>query len=216
MERRLTANAVRYVCGLRWGQPAVVRLYFDPVSFPTQRITTHLLRLLNSDERRRQTLDCHKLHLWWVAAEDDALGIALLIRHASGFSVHGDDVLVFGPVLDQGVQGGCEVDGIVHINCSSSRVRHRHTQRQPAAASASPIPSPPPAPLKHSSSRHKGQGNLVSVNPFTSTSPTVGGNFLLYTHFSRPPRQMPHQPMPPLDRSTATNASSFSRSCGRV
>jgi hypothetical protein len=67
----------------------------------------------------------------------------LLIRHASGFSVHGDDILLCGPSLDQGVQGGCKVDGIVHINCSSSRVRRRHTQRQPAAASASPIPSPP-------------------------------------------------------------------------
>jgi len=111
------------------------------IRFHFPRITTHLLRLLHPDERRRQTRDFHKLHLWWVAAEDDAT-VVLLIRHASGFSVHGDDVLVCGPVLDQGVQGGCEVDGIVHINCSSSRVRHRHTQRQPAAASASPIPSP--------------------------------------------------------------------------
>lgn len=154
------------------------------IRFHFPRITTHLLRLLHPDERRRQTLDCHKLHLWWVAAEDDALGIVLQIRHASGFSVHGDDVLVFGPVLDQGVQGGCEVDGIVHINCSSSRVRHRHTQRQPAAASASPIPSPPPAPLKHSPSRHTGQRNVASRNPFTSTSATREGK--LNKTFSRP------------------------------
>jgi hypothetical protein len=84
--RRLTANAVRHVCGLRWGQPAVVRLCFDPVSFPAQRITTHLLRLLHPDERRRRILGCHKLHLWWVAAEDDAFAV-LLVCHASGFSV---------------------------------------------------------------------------------------------------------------------------------
>ena len=156
------------------------------IRFHFPRITTHLLRLLRHDERRRQTLDLHKLHLWRVAAEDDALGTALLIRHASGFSVHGDDVPVFGPVLDQGVQGGCEVDGIVHINCSSSRVRHRHTQRQPAAASASPIPSPTPAPLKHSPSRHTGQRNVSSFNPFTSTSATREGKLLLHIAFSRP------------------------------
>ena len=156
------------------------------IRFHFPRITTHLLRLrlLHPDERRRQTRDSHKLHLWWVAAEDDAF-VALLIRHASGFSVHGDDVRSF-PVLDQGVQGGCEVDGIVHINCSSSRVRHRHTQRQPAAASASPIPSPPPAPLKHSPSRHTGQSNVRSSNRFTSTSATREGKSLLYITFSRP------------------------------
>ena len=153
------------------------------IRFHFPRITTHLLRLLHPDERRRQTLDFHKLHLWWVAAEDDAT-VVLLIRHASGFNVHGDDVVACGPVLDQGVQGGCEVDGIVHINCSSSRVRHRHTQRQPAAASASPIPSPPPAPLKHSPSRHTGHSNLVSPNRFTSTSATREGK--LNNHFSRP------------------------------
>ena len=153
------------------------------IRFHFPRITTHLLRLFLPDERRRQTLDSHKLHLWWVAAEDDAI-VALLIRHASGFSVHGDDVVVFGPVLNQGVQDGCEVDGIVHINCSSSRVRHMHTQRQPAAASASPIPSLPPAPLKHSPSRHTGHSNLVSPNPFTSTSATREGQ--LYKLFSRP------------------------------
>ena len=144
------------------------------IRFHFPRITTHLLRLLRPDERTRQTRDFHKLHLWCVAAEDDA-SAALFIRHASGFSVHGDDVLVFGPSLDQGVQGGCEVDGIVHINCSSSRVRHRHTQRQPAAASASTIPSPPPAPLKHSPSRHTGQRNFVSPNRFTSMSATREG-----------------------------------------
>ena len=155
------------------------------IRFHFPRITTHLLRLLRPDERRRQTRDFHKLHLWWVAAEDDAT-VALLIRHASGFSVHGDDVLVCGPVLDQGVQGGCEVDGIVHINCSSSRVRHRHTQRQPAAASASPIPSPPPAPLKHSPSRHTWQKNVELPKPFTSTSATREGKSLLYIIFSRP------------------------------
>ena len=156
------------------------------IRFHFPRITTHLLlRLLHPDERRRQTRDFHKLHLWWVAAEDDAKFV-LLIRHACGFSVHGDDVLVLGPVLDQGVQGGCEVDGIVHINCSSSRVRHRHTQRQPAAASASPIPSPPPAPLKHTPSRHTGQSNVVSPNPFTSTSATREGKSTLNNHFSRP------------------------------
>jgi hypothetical protein len=83
------------------------------------------------------------------------------------------------------VQGGCEVDGIVHINCSSSRVRHRHTQRQPAAASASPIPSPPPAPLKHSPSRHTGQSNFVLPNPFTSTSVSAWEG-KLYKYFSRP------------------------------
>ena len=156
------------------------------IRFHFPRITTHLLRLLRllrPDERRRQTRDLHKLHLWWVAAEDDAK-VVLLIRHASGFSVHGDDVVLFVPVLDQGVQGGCEVDGIVHINCSSSRVRHRHTQRQPAAASASPIPSPPPAPLKHSPSRHTGQSNLVLPNPFMSTSATREGK--LYKIFSKP------------------------------
>ncbi len=153
------------------------------IRFHFPRITTHLLRLLRPDERRRQTLDCHKLHLWWAAAEDDAK-VALLIRHASGFSVHGNDVLVCGPVLDQGVQCGCEVDGIVHINCSSSRVRHRHAQRQPAAASASPIPSPPPAPLKHSPSRHTGQLNLSSDNHITSTSPTLEGKLIKI--FSRP------------------------------
>ena len=145
------------------------------IRFHFPRITTHLLRLLCPDERTRQTLDLHKLHLWCVAAEDDAL-VALLIRHASGFSVHGDDVLECGPVLDQGVQGGCEVDGIVHINCSSSRVRHRHTQRQPAAASASPIPSPPPAPLKHSPSRHTGQEKISSRKRLTSTSAASEGN----------------------------------------
>ena len=155
------------------------------IRFHFPRITTHLLRLLRPDERRRQTRDFHKLHLWWVAAEDDAI-VALLIRHASGFSVHGDDVLACGPVLDQGVQGGCEVDGIVHINCSSSRVRHRHTQRQPAAASASPIPSPPPAPLKHSPSRHTGHENVSSLNPFMSTSLTREGKSLGYIIFSRP------------------------------
>ena len=156
------------------------------IRFHFPRITTHLLRLLHPDERRRQTLDSHKLHLWWVAAEDDAK-FALPIRHASGFSVHGDDV-VPPPVLDQGVQDGCEVDGIVHINCSSSRVRHRHTQRQPAAASASPIPSPPPAPLKHSPSRHTGQNNVLLPNPFriTSTSATREGKSLVYKRFSRP------------------------------
>ena len=155
------------------------------IRFHFPRITTHLLRLLRPDERRRQTRDFHKLHLWWVAAEDDAI-VGLLIRHASGFNVHGDDVLACGPVLDQGVQGGCEVDGIVHINCSSSRVRHRHTQRQPAAASASPIPSPPPAPLKHSPSRHTGHSNVESKlnNSFTSTSATREGK--LYKTFSRP------------------------------
>ena len=158
------------------------------IRFHFPRIATHLsLRLLRPDERTRQTLDFHKLHLWWVAAEDDAI-VVLLIRHASGFSVHGDDVLVSGPVLDQGVQGGCEVDGIVHINCSSSRVRHMHTQRQPAAASASPLPSPPapPAPHKHSPSRHTGHENLVSLNPFTSTSATREGKTLLNITFSRP------------------------------
>ena len=56
------------------------------------------------------------------AAEDDAV-VVLLMRHASGLRVHVYGILVFGPVLDQCVQGGCEVDGIVHINCSSSRVR---------------------------------------------------------------------------------------------
>ena len=156
------------------------------IRFHFPRITTHLLRLLRPDERRRQTRDLHKLHLWWVEAEDDALGIALLIRHTSGFRVHGDDVPVLGPVFHQGVQGGCEVDGIVHINCSSSRVRHRHTQRQPAAASASPIPSPPPAPLKHSPSRHTGHQNVSSPNPFTSTSATREGKSLLRITFSRP------------------------------
>ena len=156
------------------------------IRFHFPRITTHLLRLLRPDERRRQTRDFHKLHLWWVAAEDDAIVVALLIRHASGFSVHGDDVLACGPVLDQGVQGGCEVDGIVHINCSSSRVRHRHTQRQPAAASASPIPSPPPAPLKHSPSRHTWQKNVELPKPFTSTSATREGKLKLIITFSRP------------------------------
>ena len=155
------------------------------IRFHFPRIMTHLLHVLRPDERRRQTIDCHKLHLWYAdAADDDAFGAVLLIRNASGFSVHGDDVLVWGPVLDQGVQGGCEVDGIVHINCSSSRVRHRHTQRQPAAASASPIPSPPPAPLKHSPSRHTGQSNPELLNRFTSTSATREGQS--YKPFSRP------------------------------
>ncbi len=157
------------------------------IRFHFPRIMTHLLRLrlLQPDERRRQTPNFHKLHLWWAAAEDDAF-VTLLVRHASGFSVHGDDVVACCPVFDQGVQGGCEVDGIVHVNCSSSRVRHRHTQRQPAAASASPIPSPPPAPLKHSPSRHTGQKNVELPKPFTSTSATREGKSLLYIIFSRP------------------------------
>ena len=177
MERRLTRTGE--IC-LRFevGAPSGCTFWFH-----LPRFTSHLLRLFRPDERRRQTRDMHKLHLWWVAAENDAT-VALLMRHASGFNVHGDDVVVCGPVLDQGVQGGCEVDGIVHINCSSSRVRHRHMQRQPAAASASPIPSHPPAPLKHSSSSHTGQRNAGV--PFTSTSATREGKSLLLKYCPRP------------------------------
>ena len=156
------------------------------IRFHFPRITTHLLRLLrllHPDERRRQTLDFHKLHLWWVAAEDDAKFV-LLIRHASGFSVHGDDVLVCGPVLDQGVQGGCEVDGIVHINCSSSRVRHRHTQRQPAAASASPIHFPH---LHPSNDLHLATRGSRMSDRLTPSRPRLQkGKLLLCKTFSRP------------------------------
>jgi hypothetical protein len=107
------------------------------IRFHFPRITTHLLRVFRPDERRRQSLDCHKLHLWYAdAAEDDAFGAVLLIRHASGFSVHSDDVLVCGAALYQGVQGGCEVDGIVSQKLSLSR----HT-RQESSQSSNPYTS---------------------------------------------------------------------------
>ena len=125
----------------------LIRLHFP-------RITTHLLRLLRPDKRRRQTVGFNELHAWCVAeAEDDATAI-LLIGHASGFRIHSDDVLVFGPALDQALQGGCEVDSTVHINCSSSRVTHTRTRNGSLQLSDYPIPSPHFSHLHPSHSLH--------------------------------------------------------------
>ena len=179
------------------------------IRFHFPRISTHLLRPLHVDKRGRQPFDFHKLHGRSTAeAENNAVG-ELLMRHASGLRVDGDAICVLGPSAYHGLHGGCSVHSAVHFNCSGSSVTHAVTR-------SCPFQLPPPAPAPQPPSRHTGQENFRSFNPFTSTSPTVGGNLLLPMTFSWPPRRMRHQPLAPLHRSTATNAPSCSRSCGRV
>ena len=157
------------------------------VHFP--RISTHLLRLLHVDKRGRQPLDCHKLQARSAAdAENNAVVATLLIRHACGLRVDGDAIRAIGPAAYHGLRGGCKFHSAVHFNCSSSSVSNLHTRARSCPPPPSSSPSPAPAP--QSPSRHTGQKNLKSLNPFTSTSPTVGGKSLLQMIFPWPPADL--------------------------